>query len=43
MKTLFSRLLLASTILMLGLMLALGAFLEQSHRLGRDKVQQSLQ
>ncbi|AZQ13114.1 sensor histidine kinase [Shewanella khirikhana] len=42
MKTLFSRLLLASTVLMLGLMLALGAFLEQSHRLGRDKVQQSL-
>uniref|UniRef100_Q0HYY2 histidine kinase n=1 Tax=Shewanella sp. (strain MR-7) TaxID=60481 RepID=Q0HYY2_SHESR len=42
MKTLFSRLLLASTVLVLGLMLALGVFLEQSHRLGRDKVQQSL-
>ena len=42
MKSLFSRILLASTVLMLALMLALGVFLEQSHRLGRDKVQQSL-
>ncbi|MBT1444024.1 HAMP domain-containing histidine kinase [Shewanella sp. JM162201] len=42
MKSLFARIMLASTVLMLALMLALGVFLEQSHRLGRDKVQQSL-